>query len=97
MEDYQIEKLDESRERKRFSLFPFIIVNRLDEEQYSSLFPFTGFEWTGKWFKFVIVREQKVRERYLQFDDGWSYKYYWGHWIENWKFIRIVYPDYFYK
>ena len=79
MEDYQIERTEEYRKRKIFSLFPFIIING-----YTS-----DFVWTGKWFKFVHITEQKVRERYTGFDDGWSYRTYWKKWKENWKFTKI--------
>ena len=79
MEDYQIEKFNKYRTRKIFSIFPFIIVNGFDND----------FVWTGKWFKFVYIVEQKVRERYSYFDDGWSYQNFWGKWNENYKFIKI--------
>ena len=78
-ESYQRMDFDEFRTRKVFSFFPFIFVE--------------GFEiaiaWTGKWFKFVEVYEQKTKERYSSFDDGWSYQYYWKEWKENWRFVKL--------
>lgn len=78
-ESYQIEKLGEFRTRRKFSFFPFIIVNGYE----------SGYAWTGKWFTFVEITEEKVKERYLEFDDGWSYQSYWTGWQEAYKFIKI--------
>lgn len=83
-ETYQIEKIEEFRTRKVFSLFPFIIVNLFEDS------PATTFLWTGKWLKFVEIQEQKARERYLEFDDGWSYQFYWTRWKERYKFIKLI-------
>lgn len=80
MEDFQREKTEELRIRKVLSLFGFIIVNGL----------ITDFIGTGKWFKFVRVQEQKYLVRYAEFDDGWSYQWYWGRWHESWKFLKIM-------
>jgi hypothetical protein len=79
MESYQIEKIEEFRTKKVLSIFPFIIINGFDGD----------FHWTGKWFKYVEITQQKVRERYLKFDDGWSYQHYWSDWEYNWKFISL--------
>jgi hypothetical protein len=68
------------RERKVFSFLPFIIVNGVD----------SSFHWTGKWFQHITIQEQKVRDRYLEFDDGWPPKYYWGGWKTKWVLIRIL-------
>lgn len=76
---HQIEKINEYRVRKVLSLFPFILVNGYGN----------GWKWTGKWFKFIEITEQKIKERYLEFDDGWSYQEYWTKWEENWIFIKI--------
>ena len=48
------------------------------------------FVWTGKWFKKVKVLEEKIKTRYLEFDDGWSYRHYWGPWKENYEFVKII-------
>jgi hypothetical protein len=79
MEEYQIKKLSKYRKRNKFSLFPFIVVNGFDSD----------FIWTGKWFKKIKITEQKIKERYLDFDDGWSYKYFWTKWKTKWKFLKI--------
>ena len=44
---------------------------------------------TNKWFKYVIVTERKVKERYLDFDDGWSHKHFWTKWKEIWMFVKL--------
>lgn len=77
MEEYQSKETGEFRERRKLSIFPLIIVG--DE-----------FVWTGKWFTYVTVQEQKIMERYLKFDDGWTYMHYWGKWEETWEFVKIV-------
>lgn len=68
------------RRRKVFSVLPFIIVNGMTGD----------FHWTGKWFKFVTIEEKKVKNRYLEFDDGWSYQNYWGKWKTSWVMVKIV-------
>lgn len=78
-EDYQKKPTLNFRTRKVLSLFPFIVVNGLNGD----------FIWTGKWFKWVSITEQLYLERYLMFDDGWSYEHYWSSWKEDWKFIRL--------
>ena len=72
--------MDEFRERKVLSILPFIIVSGEGGD----------FHWTGKWFKYVKIREQKVEDRYLEFDDGWSYQHYWGRWRTSWTLIKIL-------
>lgn len=74
--EYQIILLDVYRERKIFSFFPFILVNNF-------------FVWTGKWFKKVDIIERKIKERYLDFDDGWTYKNFWSEWKDNWTFEKL--------
>lgn len=86
MENYQIEKMSEFRTRRVFSLVPFLFVNGLHLEEVKGA---NGFVWTGKWFSFTEITEQRVRERYLEFNDGWSYQNYWGAWEETWKFVKI--------
>ncbi len=71
---------EEYRERKVLSILPFIVVSGEKGD----------FHWTGKWFKFVTVKEQKVKDRYLEFDDGWSYQHYWGRWQTGWTLIEIL-------
>ena len=68
------------RERKVLSILPFIVVSGLKGD----------FHWTGKWFKYVTILEEKVKDRYLEFDDGWSYCYYWGRWRTSWVMLKFV-------
>lgn len=69
--------LDEFRERTVFSLLPIIIVDDL-------------FVWTGKWGKYVKIKEQKYKYRYTKFDDGWTYLPYWTEWKTGWQFVKIL-------
>jgi hypothetical protein len=71
---------DEFRERKVLSILPFIVVSGEGSD----------FHWTGKWFKYITIQEQKVEDRYLEFDDGWSYQHYWGRWRTSWTLIKIL-------
>jgi hypothetical protein len=80
MENYEMEVLDETRTRKTLSLFGFILVDGFKND----------FVWTGKWFKRVVIKEQKIKERYADFDDGWKYQWFWKEWKEDWKFVEIV-------
>ena len=68
------------RERKVLSILPFIVVSGLKGD----------FHWTGKWFKYVTILEEKVKDRYLEFDDGWSYCHYWGRWRTSWVMLKFV-------
>jgi hypothetical protein len=77
MEEYQIKRTGEFRVRKKFSFFPFIIVNSLPI-------------WTNKWFQYVEIREEKILERFMDFNDGWSYQMYWKPWEQNWEFIALI-------
>ncbi len=83
MEDYQQEKLEIYRNKRVLSVFPFIICRGFESD----------FHWTGKWFKYVWIRQQKIRERYTDFDDGWNYQYYWKEWQEDWVFIEFIDPN----
>ncbi len=82
MGSFQRKLLEEFRTRKVFSFFPFIIVSGFKFK--------SDFIWTGKWFKFVEIKEQKTLERFSEFDGGWSYMHYWTDWKEKWKFISLI-------
>ena len=77
---HQIEKIEEYRVRRRISIFPWICVIGFDSD----------YHWTGKWFKFVEIREQKIRERYTDFDSGWTYQEYWKPWEDGWRLVEII-------
>ena len=79
-ENWERKYTGEFRVRKVLSILPFIIINGEDSD----------FHWTGKWFKYVTIQEQKVKDRYLEFDDGWSYQHYWGKWKTSWVFTKIM-------
>ena len=77
---HQLEKFDKFRTRKYLSLFGFIIKEGFNGD----------FHWCNKWFKIVKIREQKVRERFTGFDDGWTYEEYWKNWKYSWRFVEFV-------
>jgi len=79
-ENWERKYTGELRVRKVLSILPFIIVNGEDSD----------FHWTGKWFKYVTIQEQKVKDRYLEFDDGWNYQHYWGEWELSWVLTKII-------
>ena len=78
--EWQMIVTNKVRTRNVFSILPFIIVNGMNGD----------FHWTGKWFKFITIEEKKVKNRYLEFDDGWSYQHYWGKWKTSWVMVKIV-------
>lgn len=77
MQDYEVKKVNEFRERKKYSFFPFIIAADGD------------IIWTGKWFRYVTIREQKIMERFNELNQS-SYNYVWSDWEENWVFVKII-------
>lgn len=76
---YEYELLDEYRFKRKLSILPFIVVDGIDNQ----------FIWTGKWFKWVTIREQKIKQRYSYFDDGFTYSSYWGAWFDGWVFHEL--------
>ncbi|MCK9575720.1 MAG: hypothetical protein WC979_02285 [Candidatus Pacearchaeota archaeon] len=78
--DYEIVKTERFRVRVIFSIFPFIVANGFESD----------FHWTGKWFSFVSIREQFVKERCADFDSGWTFNWYWCEWKESWKLFEIL-------
>jgi hypothetical protein len=79
-DDYELVALEEYRTRKRLSIFPWIVTSGFNGD----------YHWTGKWFTFVSIKEQKVKIRYTEFDSGWSYQNYWTPWKESWYFLEVV-------
>ena len=77
---WQRKRTNDFRVRRRFSLFPWIVVSGFNGD----------YHWTGKWFKFVNIKEQKCIERFDKFDDGLSYKSYWGPWEETWRLVEVL-------
>lgn len=77
MNEFELIYLDVFRTRKVYSFLPIIISGG-------------EFVWTGKWFEYVTIEEQKYKVRHLEFDDGWSYQSYWGKWSTDWEFVKII-------
>jgi len=75
METHQIKPQNKFRRRKVFSIGITLSTSEI--------------VWTGKWFKYVVVEEEKCLVRYKYFDDGWTYAFYWGEWKETWEFRRL--------
>jgi hypothetical protein len=79
-ENYERYCTDKFRTKKCLSLFGFIMA-----EGYE-----TDFHWTGKWFQYVTIKQQKCSERYSKYDDGWTYKDYWSEWHNRWYLVEIL-------
>jgi len=43
-----------------------------------------------RWFKKIEIEERLEFVRYLEFDDGWSYTYFWKPWKEEWIAQKII-------
>jgi hypothetical protein len=67
------------RKKRVLSIFPFIIMDGIKSD----------FHWTGKWFQYVTVKQQKIKDRYLEFNEG-NYQNYWGKWETTWVFTKIM-------
>lgn len=78
--DYERYCTNEFRTKKCLSLFGFIITDGYEND----------FHWTGKWFKYVEIKQQKCSERYAKFDSGWTYSNYWSDWEYHWYFIEFT-------
>lgn len=42
------------------------------------------------WFTTVEITEKKILTRWTEFDDGWSYMYYWQEWKSSWLVIDVI-------
>ncbi len=71
---------NEFRTKKWLSLFGFIICSGKNSD----------FHYTGKWFKMIEIKQQKVKDRYKDFDSGWNYSSYWKSWKESWVLVDII-------
>jgi hypothetical protein len=67
------------RKKRVLSILPFIIMDGIKSD----------FHWTGKWFQFITVKQQKVKERHSQFNE-WDGSKYWGKWETRWVFTKIM-------
>lgn len=79
-EDWERIYTGQYRKKRVLSILPFIIMSGAKGD----------FHWTGKWFQYITVKQQKVKDRYLEFDDGWDYQHYWGKWKTSWVFTKIM-------
>lgn len=75
---YEEKKLKKPFVRRRitFSVLGFIIHNN-------------WFKYTGVLFDYVRIKEQKIKYRTSYFDDGITYREYWGAWGYKWELIEI--------
>jgi hypothetical protein len=67
------------RKKRVLSILPFIIMNGVKSD----------FHWTGKWFQYITVKQQKIKDRHLEFNEG-NYQIYWGEWKTSWVFTKII-------
>ena len=77
---HQIDRTEDYREKDIFCFFPFISTENND-------FTWVGFKY---WFKTIKVKQQRIFERYANFDSGWSYQYVWNQWKSRWVTIEIL-------
>ena len=47
------------RKKRVLSIFPFIIMSGVNGD----------FHWNGKWFQYVTVKQQKLKDRHLHFNE----------------------------
>jgi hypothetical protein len=67
------------QKKRVLSILPFIIMDGLK----------TDFHWTGKWFQYVTVKQQKIKERFAHFNE-WDGSKYWDKWETRWVFTKIM-------
>jgi len=72
MEDYQEVSLNKFRE---VIIFSFLFFTFLSGEIIR----------TNEFCSFVKIRQEKIKYRWLRFDDGWSYMFYWAGWLYKWR------------
>jgi len=77
---YQEKETGEVRERVFFAWYPVYLG-------LPDLIPLPGCKFT--WLRKVKITEKQVMFRGTEFDDGWSYQFYWGKWKEKWVIIRL--------
>jgi hypothetical protein len=74
--EYQEIKLKKYRERWVYSVLGFIFVGG-------------ELHYTGKLFDLVLIREEKIKYRYLHFDE-WYYQNVWGEWHYKFRLKEIL-------
>lgn len=79
VKSYELVKTKHLRERKVFSLFPFITTRGYT----------TNLHTTGKWFSYIKIKERKIKERYMIYDSN-TKEHFWGSWTEDW-ITEIIY------
>jgi hypothetical protein len=67
------------RKKRVLSILPFIIMDGVKSD----------FHWTGKWFQYITVKQQKIKDRHLEFSE-WNYQHCWGKWETKWVFTKIM-------
>ena len=66
-----------------------IITNETREKTIFTVIP-TWINGQFFWFKKIKVLQIAHLERYLEFDDGWSYQNYWGKYHLIWVNIKVI-------
>lgn len=75
MKNFQSVPQNQFRKRKMYSIGFVITENTM--------------EWTGKWFRYVLIEEQLFFNRIKVFDE-WNYSFYWGDWYPSWEFVKTL-------
>ena len=73
---HQIKKTNKTRQRIIFSILPLTIISSI-------------FVWTGEWLSFVVIQEEKIKIKYLEFDEYYCLSF-WGEWQYQWEFVKII-------
>ncbi len=64
-------------------------TNKTKERDFFTILPiYVGGKF--RWLKRIKVLERKYYSRRKEFDDGWSYGFYWTEWKEEWRIEQII-------
>lgn len=74
-EEYKVKRLGRFREVISFS---FLFLTFFDGKLH----------FTKEFYGFVILRQEKIKEKRLLFDE-WYYQEYWTPWSYSWETIKI--------
>ena len=71
------------------SEYEYLKTDHTQKRTFFAIFPIL-IKGKFRWMKFVKVRERLCFQRFLGFDDGWSYQFYWKKWEETWEKEEIL-------
>lgn len=74
--DYQEKRLKRFRNRIVFNVLGFTFTNNT-------------LTWTGVLFNVVVIKEEKIKYRYKDFEE-FNYSFFWSPWRFKYEFIKII-------